>query len=246
MLIAMVAIFVCCWLPLNVVHITSDYRDEITHWEYFVLIFFIAHVIAMSSTIYNPFLYAWMNENFKKEFKQVVPCLFRSRRHTSMNGLNTQYTTVDQSVMVPQHRSPVPQEKNANNINWAKDAKACYDNASETVHLKLAENENIEDWCRTCQRRTVNHPEAYSMTVLVSNANVQVPMPPFRTTGTQNRGNVCDISSRRTTECKSSFRRLGRLIRKRCRRCCSSHRQLLGGTKSYVDPQYSCRLAWYL
>ena len=112
------------------------------------LVFFIAHVIAMSSTIYNPFLYAWMNENFKKEFKQVIPCLFRSRRHSSMNGLTTQYTTVDtQSVMIPQNRSPVPKEKNANNINWGKDAKACYDNASETVHLKVAENENAEeDW----------------------------------------------------------------------------------------------------
>ena len=112
MLIAMVSIFVCCWLPLNVVHIISEYRESITEWNYFVLVFFIAHVIAMSSTIYNPFLYAWMNENFKKEFKQVVPCLFRSRRHSSMNGLTTQYTTVDtQSVMVPQNRSPVPKEK---------------------------------------------------------------------------------------------------------------------------------------
>ena len=140
MLIAMVSIFVCCWLPLNVVHIISEYRESITEWNYFVLVFFIAHVIAMSSTIYNPFLYAWMNENFKKEFKQVVPCLFRSRRHSSMNGLTTQYTAVDtQSVMVPQ--------KNANNINWAKDAKACYDSASETVHLKVADNENVDDDC---------------------------------------------------------------------------------------------------
>ena len=146
MLIAMVSIFVCCWLPLNVVHIISEYRESVTEWNYFVLVFFIAHVIAMSSTIYNPFLYAWMNENFKKEFKQVVPCLFRSRRHSSMNGLTTQYTTVDtQSVMIPQNRSPVPKEKNANNINWGKDAKACYDNASETVHLKVADNENVEE-----------------------------------------------------------------------------------------------------
>ncbi|CAG4939286.1 unnamed protein product [Parnassius apollo] len=29
----------------------------------------------MSSTCYNPFLYAWLNENFRKEFKQILPCL---------------------------------------------------------------------------------------------------------------------------------------------------------------------------
>jgi hypothetical protein len=28
----------------------------------------------MSSTCYNPFLYAWLNENFRKEFKKVLPC----------------------------------------------------------------------------------------------------------------------------------------------------------------------------
>ncbi|KAL4719736.1 hypothetical protein ACJJTC_009971 [Scirpophaga incertulas] len=37
--------------------------------------FFVAHFIAMSSTCYNPFLYAWLNENFRKEFKQILPCL---------------------------------------------------------------------------------------------------------------------------------------------------------------------------
>ncbi len=35
------------------------------------------HALAMSSTCYNPFLYVWLNENFRKEFKKVLPC-FRS------------------------------------------------------------------------------------------------------------------------------------------------------------------------
>jgi neuropeptide Y receptor len=34
----------------------------------------LAHAAAMSSTCYNPFLYAWLNDNFRKEFKQVLPC----------------------------------------------------------------------------------------------------------------------------------------------------------------------------
>lgn len=75
MLIAMVSIFVCCWLPLNVIHLTLEYHERLEHWKYFLLVFFIAHVIAVSSTIYNPFLYAWMNDNFRKEFRRVLPCL---------------------------------------------------------------------------------------------------------------------------------------------------------------------------
>lgn len=33
--------------------------------------------VKRSSTIYNPFLYAWLNDNFRKEFRQLLPCLFR-------------------------------------------------------------------------------------------------------------------------------------------------------------------------
>ncbi|XP_050351988.1 prolactin-releasing peptide receptor-like [Nymphalis io] len=75
MLIAMVAIFGLSWLPLNLINISSDFYSFAEDWRYYMVLFFIAHFIAMSSTCYNPFLYAWLNENFRKEFKQILPCL---------------------------------------------------------------------------------------------------------------------------------------------------------------------------
>jgi len=83
MLIAMVAIFAVCWLPLNVIFLSLEYDESLGASPYFLLIFFAAHVIAMSSTVYNPFLYAWMNDNFRKEFRRVFPCL---RTPTSCRG----------------------------------------------------------------------------------------------------------------------------------------------------------------
>jgi hypothetical protein len=113
MLIAMVSIFVICWLPLNVVHVTFetlenperpdvnyrmdddlssqargpvgspadvDYSSTVQQQPQsgtYLVVFFAVHLIAMSSAVYNPFLYAWMNENFKGHFARVVPCLFR-------------------------------------------------------------------------------------------------------------------------------------------------------------------------
>lgn len=75
MLIAMVVIFAICWLPLNIVHMVAEYtRTKFVHYRLF---FLTTHVIAMSSTVYNPFLYAWLNDNFRKEFQQIIPCLFR-------------------------------------------------------------------------------------------------------------------------------------------------------------------------
>ncbi|XP_063382741.1 prolactin-releasing peptide receptor-like [Cydia fagiglandana] len=75
MLIAMVAIFGLSWLPLNLTNISSDFYSLTEHWRYYMVLFFFAHFIAMSSTCYNPFLYAWLNDNFRKEFKQILPCL---------------------------------------------------------------------------------------------------------------------------------------------------------------------------
>lgn len=75
MLISMVAIFGLSWLPLNLINISSDFYSLAEDWRYYMVLFFVAHFIAMSSTCYNPFLYAWLNENFRKEFKQILPCL---------------------------------------------------------------------------------------------------------------------------------------------------------------------------
>lgn len=71
MLIAMVTVFGVSWLPLNTVNLVNDVNESTGDWPYYNLSFFMVHAIAMSSTCYNPFLYAWLNENFRKEFKQV-------------------------------------------------------------------------------------------------------------------------------------------------------------------------------
>ena len=86
MLIAMVTIFGVSWLPLNVVNLINDIHIPTGSWKYYNLCFFMVHAIAMSSTCYNPFLYAWLNENFRKEFKQVLPFFVPSGGRSSSTG----------------------------------------------------------------------------------------------------------------------------------------------------------------
>lgn len=76
MLVLMVGIFGVCWLPLNLINILEDFYAHINESPFYNLLFFMSHLVAMSSVIYNPFLYAWLNENFRKEFKTILPCLF--------------------------------------------------------------------------------------------------------------------------------------------------------------------------
>lgn len=74
MLITMVVIFGASWLPINIYNLIIDFYIPAASWSFLNVIFFISHAAAMSSTCYNPFLYSWLNENFRKEFMIVLPC----------------------------------------------------------------------------------------------------------------------------------------------------------------------------
>nr|CAH7724749.1 unnamed protein product [Callosobruchus chinensis] len=132
MLIAMVAVFLVSWLPLNTVNIVNDFYQQMESWPYNYFTFFVTHAIAMSSTCYNPFLYAWLNENFRKEFKQspfsraickVLPCFdgsagsrmpstnhhWRSERTCNGNGAETQQESLLPTSGI--HRIPSVRER---------------------------------------------------------------------------------------------------------------------------------------
>lgn len=108
-LIAMVVIFVICWIPLNALLIAMDVLSEgqtkvVNNSKYFTLMFLVCHLIAMSSAVYNPFLYAWMNENFKKEVRRILPCFFWNVSSTQ-NRMTQQHTlTVEPSVLTVNER----------------------------------------------------------------------------------------------------------------------------------------------
>uniref|UniRef100_A0A1I8FHG6 G_PROTEIN_RECEP_F1_2 domain-containing protein n=1 Tax=Macrostomum lignano TaxID=282301 RepID=A0A1I8FHG6_9PLAT len=90
MLIAMVVIFVVCWIPLNLLWMLNDPSSSC------------ATLLAMSSVMYNPFLYGWMNANFQNEFRNILPCLFPKRppnaaRSDSRLNTSYRYSTVDKS-----------------------------------------------------------------------------------------------------------------------------------------------------
>ena len=74
MLISMVVVFGIGWLPLNTINFIADLNVfPIWCWEFYHFVFFICHVMAMSSTCYNPFLYGCYNEAFNKEFTRLIP-----------------------------------------------------------------------------------------------------------------------------------------------------------------------------
>jgi hypothetical protein len=62
----MVVIFGTCWFPLNSINFLADVSfGPLKCWHYHHFVFFLCHILAMSSNCYNPFLYGWLNEAFR-------------------------------------------------------------------------------------------------------------------------------------------------------------------------------------
>ncbi|CAL1280788.1 unnamed protein product [Larinioides sclopetarius] len=66
MLIIVLIVFIVCWLPLNIYHTYQDFRGETGFKKHNSVVWFICHWFAMSSVCFNPFIYCWLNEKFRK------------------------------------------------------------------------------------------------------------------------------------------------------------------------------------
>ncbi|TPP60126.1 Neuropeptide Y receptor invertebrate [Fasciola gigantica] len=86
MLIAMVVIFVLCWIPLHALWIIVDsVGGQIEESWHFHNAFIFCHMLAMSSAVYNPFLYAWLNNNFRQELQAILQCRGKTQNPRNVN-----------------------------------------------------------------------------------------------------------------------------------------------------------------
>lgn len=80
MLSSVVFIFAVCWTPLNTYTLLYEYGFAPKRPD---LCFILTYYLAVGSAVINPILYAWLNDNFRKEFQKMmpyVPC-FRDNKH---------------------------------------------------------------------------------------------------------------------------------------------------------------------
>ena len=85
-LITIVISFTLCWLPWNIENILVEFTPHIFSGRYFKLTELLLGILAMGSSCINPFLYAWMNKNFRKA---LMVCVRKARRNGD-NGQNGQ------------------------------------------------------------------------------------------------------------------------------------------------------------
>ncbi|XP_070539852.1 prolactin-releasing peptide receptor-like [Ptychodera flava] len=84
MLGTVVVCFIALWLPFNTLMIYGDYHQKLSDYYWYDVVYHLCHVIAMSSTCINPFIYGGLDELFHKEFLKIIHCVVRSSRHSAV------------------------------------------------------------------------------------------------------------------------------------------------------------------
>ncbi|XP_022079422.1 tachykinin-like peptides receptor 99D [Acanthaster planci] len=74
MIIVVIAVFATCWLPLHVYQLLPYMNDAAYQRSYSLHVYLAIWTLAMSSSMYNPFIYCWLNERFRAGFKRVFRC----------------------------------------------------------------------------------------------------------------------------------------------------------------------------
>ncbi|KAL3095344.1 hypothetical protein niasHS_007443 [Heterodera schachtii] len=68
LLVTLVAVFACAWLPLNIFHLINAFSRSLS---FSVPIFALCHLVAMCSACLNPCCYAFFNQSFRQEFMSI-------------------------------------------------------------------------------------------------------------------------------------------------------------------------------
>ncbi|XP_044742533.1 neuropeptide F receptor isoform X1 [Chrysoperla carnea] len=72
LLIAIAVIFCISWLPLNIFNVWADLWTGPVDTQTMSVSYAVCHMMGMSSACSNPLLYGWLNDNFRKEFKDIL------------------------------------------------------------------------------------------------------------------------------------------------------------------------------
>lgn len=75
MLALVVILFALCWFPLQTYNFVQFIFPSVNTFYYINVLWFSFHLLAMSNSCCNPFVYAIYNEKFRREFHQKVSVL---------------------------------------------------------------------------------------------------------------------------------------------------------------------------
>ncbi|XP_077999601.1 substance-P receptor-like [Glandiceps talaboti] len=80
MMIFVLLVFAICWLPLHIYLLLARHHRHLYQWKHMPHVYMGIFWLAMSNSMYNPFIYCWMNDRFRRGFRRALrffPCVKR-------------------------------------------------------------------------------------------------------------------------------------------------------------------------
>lgn len=87
LLVSISVIFFTSWMPLNLFNLIADTLDIDFTTQSMKIVYAVCHMMGMSSACWNPVLYGWLNDNFWKEFQDIM-CIKSNSSNTRARDLD--------------------------------------------------------------------------------------------------------------------------------------------------------------
>ncbi|PKK28821.1 pyroglutamylated RFamide peptide receptor, partial [Columba livia] len=113
MMVTVVFLFAVCWAPFHVIHMMIEYSNFEKEYDDVTvkMIFAIVQIIGFFNSICNPIVYAFMNENFKKNFLSAICfCVVKENASPTRQFGNSGITMRQQKASVSQ-RDPIDSDE---------------------------------------------------------------------------------------------------------------------------------------
>uniref|UniRef100_A0A8D0TED4 Pyroglutamylated RF-amide peptide receptor n=1 Tax=Sus scrofa TaxID=9823 RepID=A0A8D0TED4_PIG len=138
MMVTVVALFAVCWAPFHVIHMMIEYSNfEKEYTDVTIkMIFAIVQIIGFSNSICNPIVYAFMNENFKKNFLSAVCyCVVKETSSPARRHGNSGITMMQKKAKFSQKENIIQETKGDAFSDGSIEVKLC-EQPKEKKHLK--------------------------------------------------------------------------------------------------------------
>ncbi|CAG7725126.1 unnamed protein product [Allacma fusca] len=97
MLAVVVLLFALCWLPLQSYNFLQSIFSAINEFQYINMVWFAMHLMAMSNSCCNPFIYAIYNDKFQREFRARLRCMNICQGHRRSDSPCSEQSDFDRS-----------------------------------------------------------------------------------------------------------------------------------------------------
>lgn len=97
MMVVMVLSFLLTWCPFNLLNILRDFEiaQPLIQLSIYNTLYAFTHLMAMTSLIWNPIIYAWFNESFRAAIREAIRELCVVCGYKSYAGSPNYYSTTD-------------------------------------------------------------------------------------------------------------------------------------------------------